>query len=532
MPNLALFSSRASRPADVVNAAGGRAYRRTDEQALAQYVATGCFAGTYYTDAATQLDEVLALAKKIAPAFVAQAAVYARREARMKDAPALLLAHLSVTSPELFQQGFPLVIDSARMLRTFVQIMRSGVVGRRSLGSLPKRLIKNWIEVRSDRALLAASVGNAPSLADVVRMVHPSPASRSREAFYGWLLGRPHSGLDLPGPVHELLAWRADPTRPVPDVPFNLLTSESLDAAAWTQIALQAPWNTLRMNLNTLARNDVFANRKVVKAIAKRLADEKAVRAAQAFPYQLFASWKATRGRVPTQIGAALEAALEVALTNVPRIAGNTWICVDTSGSMHSSITGQRSGASSAVTCLDVAALFASAILRTASRARVLTFTTEAQPMRFWSKGSVLANAERLANAPCGGTDCAAPLRWLNAKGKAADTVILISDNESWVGPRRWFTSSTGVMDEFRVLKRRNPAAKLVCLDLQPSGNSQADESADVLNIGGFSDQVFKVIETFVSSGASGRNWVEVIREQRLDPGASRQRGRAEATGA
>ena len=33
-----------------------------------------------------------------------------------------------------------------RMLRTFVQIMRSGRVGRRSLGSLPKRLLRQWLE--------------------------------------------------------------------------------------------------------------------------------------------------------------------------------------------------------------------------------------------------------------------------------------------------------------------------------------------------------------------------------------------------
>ena len=33
-----------------------------------------------------------------------------------------------------------------KMLRNFVQIMRSGAVGRKSLGSLPKRMIREWFE--------------------------------------------------------------------------------------------------------------------------------------------------------------------------------------------------------------------------------------------------------------------------------------------------------------------------------------------------------------------------------------------------
>lgn len=523
MPNLDLFNSgtpQRARPADVLNAAGGLAYRREDEQALAQYVATGCFAGTFYSDAATQLDEVLRLAQRVEPVFLARAAVYARRQARMKDAPALLLALLSVKSPVLFRKAFPLVVDSARMLRTFVQIMRSGVVGRRSLGTLPKHLVRQWIDARSDRALLAATVGNKPSLADVVRMVHPKPGSPARQAFFGWLVGRPHDADALPQPVQELLAWRADPTRPVPDVPFNLLTSEALGTAAWTRIALQAPWNTLRMNLNTFARNGVFEDGRTVAAIAQRLGDPAEVRAAQAFPYQLFTTWQATRDSSPKRIVDALERAVDVALTNVPRLAGKTWICVDTSGSMHSSVTGWRPGASSSVRCLDVAALFAAAILRTAEDAEVLTFTTDARPIRLDARASVLSNAERLAKSPWGGTDCGAPLRWLNQKRRLADTVILISDNESWVHRGHRFGGATGLMGGFRNLQQRSRAAKLVCLDLQPSSNSQAAEAVDVLNVGGFSDQVFSVIEAFASAGRAGRNWVDMIRQQDLDQDA------------
>jgi 60 kDa SS-A/Ro ribonucleoprotein len=72
--------------------------------------------------------------------------------------------------------------DNARMLRTFVQILRSGAVGRRSLGTMPRRLVREWLDRRSDAALVAASVGRSPSIADIIRMVHPKPKSKARSA--------------------------------------------------------------------------------------------------------------------------------------------------------------------------------------------------------------------------------------------------------------------------------------------------------------------------------------------------------------
>ena len=41
---------------------------------------------------------------------------------------------------------------------------------------------------------------------------------------------------------------------------------------------------------------------------------------------------------------------------------------------------------------------------------------------------------------------------------------------------------------------------KLVCIDIQPYGTSQAPERDDILNIGGFSDAVFNVVRSFLEN--------------------------------
>ena len=89
-----------------------------------------------------------------------------------------------------------------------------------------------------------------------------------------------------------------------------------------------------------------------------------------------------------------------------------------------------------------------------------------------------------------GGTNCSAPLKWLNDRGRAPDLVVFVSDNQSWVAARVG-GQGTAMLKEWEAIKRRNPKAKLVCIDIAPYGTTQAQTRADVLNVGGFSDSVF-----------------------------------------
>jgi 60 kDa SS-A/Ro ribonucleoprotein len=102
--------------------------------------------------------------------------------------------------------------------------------------------------------------------------------------------------------------------------------------------------------------------------------------------------------------------------------------------------------------------------------------------------------------------DCSLPLVAANqkhAKRKFAG-IVLVSDNESWVGTGRH--GSTGVMTAWesfvanqRKLADKEANPKLVCIDLQPYQTVQACERADIMNIGGFSDSVFNVISAFLA---------------------------------
>jgi 60 kDa SS-A/Ro ribonucleoprotein len=516
MANLTLFSSLFSRrqptpAATAVNEAGGLAYKRGDKQALAQYVATGCLGGTFYASAQEQLDTVQKLCASLDAEFIARAALYARGRGHMKDMPALLLAVLASRDGALLERVFDRVVDNGKMLRTFVQIVRSGVTGRRSLGSRPKRLVQRWLASRSDAQVFAASVGAAPSLADIVKMVHPQPDTASRRALYGWLLGREYTASDLPAVIRGFEDFKHGRTREVPDVPFQMLTAQNLGKREWRAIADHAGWQMTRMNLNTFLRHEVFDDPALTRKIAQRLRSPEEVRRARAFPYQLMTAYTQADAKVPRVVREALHDAMEAALGNVPEIDGKVHVLPDVSGSMHSPVTGHRKGATTQVRCIDVAALVAAAFLRRNPNTEVIPFHDRVLRCDLSKDGKVLANAKALASLPSGGTNCAVPLRALNERKARGDLVVFVSDNESWIDDRDPRGRGTAVMDQWNEYRRRNPRAKLVCIDVQPSATLQAPDRDDILNVGGFSDAVFDIVAAFASGGLQPDHWVGTI---------------------
>lgn len=518
MANKNLFSSLIGMllpKADAVNEAGGKAYAFSDEHALAQYAVTGCLYNTFYVNAETQAAEVIRLANKVSPEFLAKLAVFARRRGFMKDMPALLLAILSMRDKVLFDKIFSKVIDNGKMLRTFVQIMRSGVVGRKSLGSLPKRKIREWFDEREGEVIFKQSVGQSPSFADIIKMIHPKPGNKEQNALFGYFLGREYAFNELPGIVQRFEAYKNGDGGIVPDIPFQMLTALPLGKAEWSQIAKNAPWQMTRMNLNTFSRHGVLDDENVVSIIAKRLRNRSLVKRSKVFPFQLLSAF--ITASVPHLISEALQDAMEIAIENVPKIDGKIFILPDVSGSMHSPVTGYRSGSTSSVRCIDVAGLISAAFLRKNPNAEVIPFSDSFIDVKLNSRDSVMTNSQKLANLPSGGTNCSAPLRELNRREAKGDLVVYVSDNQSWIDSRGvgyFGNSPTETMKQWNIFKMRNPSAKLVCIDIQPNATTQAQESAEILNIGGFSDQVFSLIAAFADADASNGLLVKEIENE------------------
>jgi 60 kDa SS-A/Ro ribonucleoprotein len=528
MVNKNLFSKSSTLPAaNTLNAAGGIAYSLSAENALAQYAVTGTFNNTYYASDTEQLDKILEFAQQCDSEYVAKLAVYARQK-NMKDTPALLLNVLANRGEDglsFLRRIFHTVVNNSKMLRNFITILESGKCGRKSMGTAVKNLVREWFYKRNAADIFYDSVGQSPSIPQIIRKAHVKPQSQEQDALFKWFLGREHNFNYLPEVVQQFEFFKKDQTAEVPKIEFRMLTALNLSKSQWKEIARNATWNQLRMNLNTFVRHDVFADKSILESSVEKLRNPELIRRNNAFPYQLLTTYQNTLSKVPVELSNTLQEAMEIATENVPEIRGAA-VCVDTSGSMRSPVTGYRAGSTSATRCVDVAALFASCLLRKNKNTKVIPFDTQVHESNLNPFDSVMTNAALLAGFGGGGTSCESALRYLNQENWNGNVVIFISDNESWLKTsyadsvphfmrNHYANSSTGLMNEWSVFKKKNPKAKLVCVDIQAEASTQAPDSKDILTIGGWSDSVFSVVDNFVN-GDDRRDFAEIVRQTPL----------------
>lgn len=501
MANKSVFKgATAGTIADTVNHAGGIAYSLSNEAALATLACTGTIHNTFYVDAKDQFEEVLKLCQACSPKFIAKTAIYSRQKAYMKDMPCLLLAILLTKDTALFKKVFPKVIDNAKMLRSFVQILRAGVVGRKSFGTVVAKCVQRWFDGWNDPdRLFNSSVGGNPSLGDIIRLGHVKPKDETFSALFAYLCGFPHDSSKLPDNVKRYELLKSSYAEGIewdelPNINFQYLTSVKLSDKNWMDIARNASWQTARMNLNTFQRHNVFEDKAMIKYIADVLTDGEQIAKSKVFPYTLLMAYKAATG-VPFDIKEALQDAMEKAVSNCPKIKGKVIVAVDTSGSMSSSVTGNRGSATSQVTCSDVAGLIGATIIRANHSATIIAFDTTATELNINPRDSVMTNAKSMSRHG-GGTDISCAIRYCNDHHIKGDMLIIVSDNESWFDGRGEYRrgQSTGSQAEWEKFKKSNPNAKCCCIDIQPNSTTQIKERDDVVNISGFNDQVFNLL--------------------------------------
>lgn len=480
-----VFKNEKEKIKTVTNRAGGKAVELSDKETLAKYIVTCTFNDTYYATAKEHVEELKDVISRISDTtFLAKCAVYSRKVAGLKDMPAFLLNVLYVSDHEMFDKVFPKVIDSGRMLRTFVSVARSPFFNRNLSSRVMRRVFQRWFDSKSGDWLFSNSLGSDPSFKDIIRMTHVK--GNKNQDLFSYILGKEYNVDNLPENLKSYLAWQKDRSLDLPEVNFRLLDSYKLSTNEWTKVMRSCSWNTLRMNLATFTRQEVFKSRDNLKYACEKLQSEMPK---NVFPYEVFAAYKMNEDNL--MLANVLNEVMEKSIENLPEIKGKTLIAVDVSASMSSKLSDKSS-----MKCIDVAAMFGACISRKCESSRVVTFDTDIRSDTTNSKDSILTLAKKLS-ANGGGTSISSVLDYIEVKNIKVDNVIIISDNESWADRSSWQGSTFA--DKWNRMTTRG--MKLISIDLVPNAYTNAPTSRkNNLCVSGFNDSVWGVIKNFLEN--------------------------------
>ncbi len=434
--------------ADRVNHEGFPAFARTWEEQYVQTLLTNTIGHTFYASEGDNFTATLeahreAMARD--PEFAARAIVYAREQGTMRLQPIVGLAFLSTVDVGLFRAIFDRVILQPGDLLNFVTIVRGKQV-RPGLGRAVKDEVNRWLNGVGEYHVIkyGSDAGAKLSLRDVLRLTHPQPVDERQDAIFSYLADRKvwrerygeRAGELLP----QIAAWEAlkgaTDAREVRALisqgrlPYEAVTGAVRpDRETWAFLLRQMPVFATLRHLNALQRAGVFEDEAAVDEVVRRFSDAGAIRKAKILPFRLHAAWTAfvPANEHEARVRAALEQALEAAFANLPALEGRVAIAPDVSGSMSGSIRHP-----SKVRYIDVAAIFAGALIKSSRDALVLPFEHQVVKLDLDRELSLMQMAERLAAVGGGGTAVSAPVSELLQRRTAVDVFIGITDNVEW----------------------------------------------------------------------------------------------------
>jgi 60 kDa SS-A/Ro ribonucleoprotein len=338
---------------------------------------------------------------------------------------------------------------------------------------------------------------------DVLRLAHPMSIDKAVSNLFGYAVGKVSpeesgselirayeaaqhaSGKELIALINEFkLTWEMIPNEQLND-------KEVLKA-----LLPSMPLTALVRNLNRYSYNGLTdSNNETVQAIVSKLSNEDFVKRSGIHPINVVNSLmtyssghgqKSSKTWTPNQnIVDALSNLYDLSLKYVESSGKNILVAVDISGSMQHPVNGMD------MSCSQIANVLAVTILKTEKNAEMIWFDTTVRKPTLGRRNSI---DEIIKQSPTGGgTDCGqAFVHALTTKTKY-DSIIILTDNETWAGPRH----GVQLLEQYRRGINRDVKVVEVAMVANHS-SSYPDDDQNVMRVVGFDASVVNVINEFV----------------------------------
>jgi hypothetical protein len=457
------------------NLAGGEAFKESPELELISLLLTSFVNDKFYESAKDQLTRLKNLVLINDKKFVAQAAIYARKQFGMRSITHALTAELfgktgdkSILQGQSWAKRFisKVVFRTEDALEILAYYIKN--VMDKSIANQLKKGLSNAVN-NFNGYQLAKYKGSRSDvkMVDLVNLTHTKP-SKDNESILKKLMS---------GKLKSTETWEAKLTQAGQEV--KEIQDETEKAEKLSELKKES-WKDLIENkklgyfalLRNLRNLESQAPELLDEAL-KQLTDEKLIKKSLVFPFRFQTAISQVSDRKTIQ---ALGKALEISLSNVPKFDGKTLVVVDESGSM----SGKP---------IEIGSIFA-AVLYKVNDADLMTFASDAKYSRLNPDDTASSIAEKLVDrATGGGTDFHSIFKTAN---KIYDRIIILSDMQGWIG-------YDSPVKDFEAYKKRTGANPFIySFDLEGYGTLQLPEDR-VFCLAGYSDKIFDVMKLLES---------------------------------
>lgn len=447
------------------NNEGHVAYSMTDKSKLVTQVLTSFLNEQkfYSRDDSDMIATIQRVIKQDAD-FVSRLAVFARREFNMRSVAHVLTAYLA-HEPE----GKPYTRKTVKGIclrgddATEVMAFYLSTFGK----PIPNSLRKGIEDVFGgfDEYTLAKykGEGNAVKMRDLLCLCRPAPKDDAQSAMWKRL---------LEGKLETPMTWETQ------------LSANGNNRETWEKLIDSGKVGYMALLRN--ARNIINANPRNIEKVWQTIENPNAVKRSKQLPFRFLSAYKQIQGIAGSRGLDALEAAVEAATANVPKLPGKTLIAVDTSGSM----TGLVS-AKSDMRCGEVGMMLGLIANKICDDSLFYTFDTSIKKYPLSRRTAILDTCVNKTSLG-GGTNMDLPFDLMIRNKIKADRVIIISDNECNRGGS-WYIHKTvqANADEYR--RMVYDGLWVHAIDLTGYGTQQFHGPKTNI-IAGWSEKVFNFI--------------------------------------
>lgn len=461
----------------VKNKEGHVAYEMTLGDRLIIGVLTSFFGeDKFYGDNSSEILRDVREMCKIDPAFVANLAIYARREMHLRSISHVLVSELAKSplgksyAREAIYQVVERVDDMSEILSYYLNQF-----GKPIPNSVKKALADKFITF-DEYSLAKYNSDKEVKLKDIVCLVHPKAKDRVQSDMFKRL---------LEGNLKTPTTWQTK------------LSAEGNTKESWEELIENN--NLGYMALLRNLRNIIKSNPKNLDKVYKMLANKDRVIKSKQLPFRFYTAFNTLQRENlgSSKLYNALEEAIKHSTNNISKLKGKTFISADVSGSMTGAIS-----AKSEVTSASIAVLLMAIANYICEDAITSTFDTRFYLKPMASGNGIISNALSIP-VTGGGTDIKLPIKYLLEKRIYVDRIILLSDNEINYGYGRTCQS---LVEEYK--KKVNPKVWVHAIDMQGYGTQQF--YGDRVNIiAGWNEKILEFISTVEDGLGDLKNKIE-----------------------